>query len=152
MEDCLVSPVVRAEKPQTEKGRQKEDTMKGKTASLFTFMIVIAMVGLCSAGTVDDTLNNAVKQGKVVMLEIGSVGCVPCDKMRPVMEKLRTDYKDKLEVLFIDVRSDKDSPRRFGVTMIPTQVFLDKTGNEFHRHIGFYPYEEIAPILKKAGL
>jgi hypothetical protein len=31
-------------------------------------------------------------------------------------------------------------------------VFLDNSGNEFHRHIGFYPYEEIAPVLKKAGI
>jgi CMP-2-keto-3-deoxyoctulosonic acid synthetase len=36
--------------------------------------------------------------------------------------------------------------------MIPTQVFLDMNGKEFHRHIGFYAYEEIAPVLKKAGL
>ena len=35
--------------------------------------------------------------------------------------------------------------------MIPTQVFLDKNGREFHRHMGFYGYEEIAPVLKKAG-
>jgi len=104
------------------------------------------------AGVVDDTLSNAKKQGKVVMLEIGSVGCIPCDKMKPVMEKLSTNYKDKLEVLFIDIRYDKESPRRFGVTVIPTQVFLDKTGKEFHRHIGFYDYEEITPVLKKAGL
>ena len=115
-------------------------------------MIVMAMAGMCSADVVDDTLNNARKQGKVVMLEIGSVGCIPCDKMKPVMEKLRMDYKDKLEVLFIDVRKDKENMRRFGVTMIPTQVFLDKDGKEFHRHMGYYSFEEIAPVLKKLGI
>jgi hypothetical protein len=36
--------------------------------------------------------------------------------------------------------------------MIPVQVFLDKTGKEFHRHIGFYSYEEIAAMLKKTGI
>ena len=115
-------------------------------------MIVMAMVGLCSAEVVNDTLSNAKKQGKVVMLEIGSVGCIPCDQMKPVMEKLRTNYKDKLEVLFIDVKKDRENPRRFGITMIPTQVFLNKEGKEFHRHIGFYAYEEIVPVLKKQGI
>ena len=86
------------------------------------------------------------------MLELGSVGCIPCEQMKPVMEKLRTNYKGKLEVIFVDVRKDKETGRKFGVTMIPTQVFLDKNGKEFHRHMGFYGYEEIAPVLKKAGL
>ena len=86
------------------------------------------------------------------MLELGSVGCIPCEQMKPVMEKLRTNYKGKLEVLFVDVRKDRENGRRFGVTMIPTQVFLDKNGKEFHRHMGFYGYEEIEPVLKKAGL
>ncbi len=36
--------------------------------------------------------------------------------------------------------------------MIPVQVFLDKSGGEFHRHIGFYPYEEIEGMLKKTGI
>jgi len=86
------------------------------------------------------------------MLELGSVGCVPCEQMKPVIEKLRTNYRGKLEVLFVDVRNDKETSRRFKVFAIPTQVFLDRNGNEFHRHMGFYGYEEIEPVLKKAGL
>lgn len=129
-----------------------EETVKIKRIFLLTFMIVMTMVGLCRADVVDDTLNSAKKQGKLVMLEIGSVGCIPCDKMKVVMDRLRTDYKDKLEVIFIDVRKDKENMRRFGVTMIPTQVFLDKSGKEFHRHIGYYAFDEIAPVLKKQGI
>jgi thioredoxin 1 len=101
---------------------------------------------------VDRVLKDAQKQGRAVMLELGSVGCIPCEQMKPVMEKLRTNYKGKLEVIFVDVRKDRENGRKFGVAMIPTQVFLDKNGKEFHRHIGFYGYEEIEPVLKKAGL
>lgn len=101
---------------------------------------------------VDRALKDAKKEGKAVMLELGSVGCIPCEQMKPVMEKLRTNYKGKLEVFFVDVRKDKEIARRFGVHVIPTQVFLDKGGKEFHRHIGYYAYEEIEPVLKKTGL
>jgi thioredoxin 1 len=76
------------------------------------------------------------------MLELGSVGCLPCEQMKPVMEKLKTNYRGKLEVIFVDVRKDSKNGRRFGVAMIPTQVFLDKDGREFHRHIGFFGYEK----------
>lgn len=85
-------------------------------------------------------LNKAKKEGKIVMLELGSVGCRSCEQMKPVMEKLRTNYKGKIEVICVDVRKDRENGRRFGVAMMPTQVFLDRSGKEFHRHIGFYPY------------
>jgi thioredoxin 1 len=113
---------------------------------------LFALSGCGNAAVLDDVLNNAKKEGKVVMLELGSVGCRPCEQMKPVMEKLRANYKGKLEVIFVDVRKDRENGRRFGVAMIPTQVFLDKNGKEFHRHIGFYGYEEIEPVLKKAGI
>jgi thioredoxin 1 len=116
------------------------------------FAILLFQTGCSQAGDIDSVLAQAKKNGSVVMLELGSVGCVPCEQMKPVMQKLRDSYKGKLEVVFIDVRQDNKTGRRFGVHMIPTQVFLDKQGKEFHRHVGFYSFEEIAPVLKKQGL
>lgn len=120
---------------------------------LLFFMVVFffsATKGFCM--NLDQMLANAKKEGKVVMLELGSVGCIPCEKMRPIMDKLKNNYNGKLEVIFIDVREDERIARRYGVYVIPTQVFLNKNGKEFHRHIGFYPYEDIVQILKKVGL
>ena len=126
--------------------------MKIKSAVLV--VLFLSSLSSCSnaAGDIDGVLNKAKAEGKIVMLELGSVGCIPCEQMKPVMQKLRDTYQGKLDVIFIDVRVDNKTGRRFGANMIPTQVFLDKTGKEFHRHIGFYSYEEIAPILKKNGL
>lgn len=104
------------------------------------------------AAGVEAQLQTAKKEGRFVMLELGSVGCIPCEQMKPVMEKLRTHYKGKLDVIFVDVRRDRETSRRFGSALIPTQVFLDKNGKEFHRHVGFYAYEEIEPVLKKGGI
>jgi thioredoxin 1 len=119
---------------------------------LAVMMTFLALSGYSNATDVNTALSDAKRQGRAVMLELGSVGCVPCEKMKSVMEKLRTSYKGKLEVIFIDVRKDRDTARKFGVYVIPTQVFLDKKGKEFHRHMGFYGYEEIVPVLKKAGI
>ncbi|MGC2062465.1 MAG: thioredoxin family protein [Thermodesulfovibrionales bacterium] len=126
--------------------------MRNRFIIITVLFIVFALTGYSQAADIDDVLNSAKKEGRLIMLELGSVGCIPCEQMKPVMGKLRTNYKGKLEVLFIDVRKDRENARRFGVTMIPTQVFLDRTGKEFHRHMGFYGYEEIEPVLKKAGI
>jgi thioredoxin 1 len=126
--------------------------MKILRTTLTAFIGILLMSGCSQASDVDSVLVQAKKDGKVVMLELGSVGCIPCEQMKPVMQKLRDTYKGKLDVIFIDVREDHKTGNQFGVHMIPTQVFLDKTGKEFHRHIGFYAYDEIAPVLKKAGI
>jgi len=126
--------------------------MKIKLIVAVIFLMVFALSVCSQAAGIDDVLNNAKNEGKAVMLELGSVGCIPCEKMKPVMTKLRTNYRGKLEVFFVDVRKDHDTAQRFGAYVIPTQVFLDKNGREFHRHIGFYGYEEIVPVLKKAGI
>lgn len=126
--------------------------MKRKIVVLIGLLSFFALTGYSRASGIDDVLNSAKKEGKVVMLELGSVGYIPCEQMKPVMEKLRTNYNGKLEVIFVDIRRDRDTGRNFGVAMIPTQVFLDKKGKEFHRHIGYYSYEEIHAVLKKAGL
>ncbi len=115
--------------------------------------LLLALSASCTnASDLDGALNKAKSEGKIVMLELGSVGCIPCEQMKPVMAKLSEKYKGKLDVIFIDVKKDNETARRFGVYVIPVQVFLDKSGKEFHRHMGFYSYEEIAAMLKKTGI
>ena len=121
---------------------------------LFIFVVTLSFgfAGCSNASDLDDHLHNAQREGRIVMLELGSVGCIPCEQMKPVMARLSDTYKGKLDVIFIDVKKDHAAARRYGVYMIPVQVFLDTKGKEFHRHVGFYPYEEITPILNKAGI
>ena len=114
-------------------------------------VMLLAQIG--EAASLDDALAQAKKEGKIVMLELGSVGCIPCEQMRPVMQRLSRDYPGKLEVIFVDIKVDREAGRKFGVFGIPTQVFLDRNGKEFSRHVGFYSYEDIrAKVLKKMGL
>ena len=119
------------------------------------FLLIVLLISVHSyswATDLDSNLAKAKADKKFVMLELGSVGCIPCDQMRPVMDKLTQTYKGKLEVVFVDVRKNSEPARRFKVFGIPTQVFLDRNGKEFHRHIGFYDYETIVTVLKKAGI
>ncbi len=120
-------------------------------AIVLVLLAVTLIMSVSTAGDLDASLKKAKAEGRFVMLELGSVGCIPCEQMKPVMAKLSESYKGKLDVIFVDVKKDRDTGRRFGVYMIPVQVFLDKNGREFHRHVGYYPYEEIAALLKQAG-
>lgn len=85
-------------------------------------------------------------------LELGSVGCRPCDMMAPIIAELKKDYAGKLSVEFYDVRKDPAPAREHGIRVIPTQIFLDRSGKEVFRHEGFLPKEEILPILAQMGV
>ncbi len=47
---------------------------------------------------------------------------------------------------------DDRPAKTYNIQVIPTQVFLDKDGHEFHRHEGFYPLEQIESLLRDRGL
>ncbi|OPX28356.1 MAG: hypothetical protein B1H06_03440, partial [Candidatus Cloacimonas sp. 4484_143] len=61
-------------------------------------------------------------------------------------------YGDQIEVIFHDVKKEKEIAEQFRIRMIPTQVFLNSEGEEIHRHIGFYPEAQIDEFLLKQGL
>jgi len=93
-------------------------------------------------------------KARVTFIELGSVNCIPCKQMVPVMESIEEKYGNQIEVVFHDVWKPDGKPyaQKYGIKLIPTQVFLDENGKEFHRHEGFYPEEEIDKILQGKGL
>jgi thioredoxin 1 len=90
----------------------------------------------------------------VTFVELGSVKCIPCRQMQPVMRAIEEKYAGRVKVIFYDVWKDdqRDYAEKYGIRVIPTQVFLDKAGKEFFRHEGFYPEAEIDKLLQKRGL
>lgn len=91
---------------------------------------------------------------KVTFIELGSVNCVPCKMMQPVMKAIEEKYGEQVKVVFYDVwtKEQKQYAQLYKIKLIPTQVFLDENGKEFHRHEGFYPEAEIDKILQGKGL
>lgn len=91
---------------------------------------------------------------KVTFIELGSVKCIPCKMMQPVMKEIEEEYKDQVKVLFYDVWTEQGRPyaEKYRIRVIPTQVFLDKDGNEYFRHEGFFPKEELVKVLKMKGV
>lgn len=91
----------------------------------------------------NNIVDNTRFNGKPSMIDFGSKGCVPCDMMTPILEKLKNKYKNKINVLFIHVNEEQILGAKFNIQSIPVQVFFDKKGNEVFRHEGFFAEEEI---------
>ncbi|GAH19233.1 unnamed protein product [marine sediment metagenome] len=91
---------------------------------------------------------------KVTFVELGSVKCIPCKQMQPIMKEIEEEYKGQVKVVFYDVWTVEGKPyiKEFGIRAIPTQVFLDKNGKEYFRHQGFFAKDELVEVLKMQGV
>ena len=97
--------------------------------------------------------NNLPKGIKVVFVEIGSVNCIPCKMMQPVMKDVEQKYGEQVKVVFYDVWTPEGRPygQEYNIRVIPTQIFMDRSGKEISRHEGFYPKEKLIKMLKEKG-
>lgn len=89
---------------------------------------------------------------QVTFLELGADRCIPCREMQPIMKEIAAAFPDRVQVIFYDVWKDSAPAEKYGIQLIPTQVFLDQKGKEIARHVGLFPKEEILELLKKHGV
>ena len=101
---------------------------------------------------VNNPLTAALKNSLPTMVDFGSTTCMPCIQMKPIMEELQNELTGKANIIFINVNEQPVLTRQYKITLIPLQVFFDKSGTEIYRHIGFYPKDSIMVWLNKAGL
>jgi len=128
-----------------------------KIFTLTFFIIFIFSVITCSEETASqDNKGKGESQSKtkVTFVELGSVKCVPCIQMQPIMKSVEEKYGKQIKVIFYDVWTDEGHKYAeiYKIQLIPTQVFLDENEKEIFRHIGFFPEAEIDKFLQEQGL
>ena len=115
-------------------------------------VLAVLYVGVFQKRTPESASGSAAAKAQVTFVELGSVNCIPCKAMQPVMRQLEKRYGNQIQVVFHDVWQDDTPAKTYNIRVIPTQVFLDQNGHEFHRHEGFYPLEDIEKLLRDRGL
>ncbi|MBT8386693.1 MAG: thioredoxin family protein [Ignavibacteria bacterium] len=128
-----------------------------KIFTLTFFIIFIISIIACSEETASQ--DNEVKvesqlKAKITFVELGSVKCVPCIQMQPIMKSVEAKYGEQIKVIFYDVWTDEGHKYAeiYKIQLIPTQVFLDENEKEIFRHVGFFPEAEIDKFLQEQGL
>jgi thioredoxin 1 len=128
------------------------------TSVLFLALAFIIAPGCSSDSNRDKTVKKqpsaAAARKMITFVELGSIKCIPCKMMQPVMKEIEKEYGDRVAVVFHDVWTAEGEPygKQYRIMVIPTQVFLDKDGKEFFRHEGYFPKDEIVKVLKTRGV
>lgn len=63
-------------------------------------------------------------QQKSVVVDFYADWCGPCRTLTPTVEKLAEDYQGKVEIVKVNVDSNPELAIRYGVSSIPTVVFI----------------------------
>lgn len=86
------------------------------------------------------------------LVDLGADKCIPCKMMAPILAEMKTTFAGRLEVEFVDVWKTPEAGRRYGVRLIPTQIFFAPDGTELARHEGFLSREDIVAKWKELGV
>jgi thioredoxin 1 len=126
-----------------------------KNPFLPLILLVGSLILTADNGAIESGRSAAVeKKPLVTFVELGSVKCIPCKMMQPVMKEIEKEYGDQVTVVFHDVWTDAGKPfsAQYKIRVIPTQVFLDRNGKEYFRHEGFFPKEDLVKVLQQQGV
>lgn len=83
----------------------------------------------------------------VKLLDFKAIWCSPCRIMEPIIEELKKELGDKVEVVEIDVDKEPDEAAKYGVMSIPTFIVL-KDRKEAGRKIGVTSKEDLLKLLQ----
>ncbi|GEM_PF-5309916 len=88
--------------------------------------------------------------GKVTLLEVSSVWCVPCRAMKPRMENLSRRFDDtgRAKIYIVEMDNDPGVIDRFQVTVTPELILFDRNGREVMRKKGLTEEAELAGAIE----
>lgn len=54
--------------------------------------------------------------------------CAPCKMVAPILEELKEEYGDKLEIFKVDTEQEREISSMFGIQSIPSLLFIPVEG------------------------
>ena len=94
-----------------------------------------------------DDFEHVITTNKLVLVDIGATWCPPCRKMLPVIDKVKSQFANKLYFLAVDGGVDMDVMKHLQFETLPTFIIY-KNGKEVWRKTGIVEENEFVKILQ----
>lgn len=69
--------------------------------------------------------------GVPIIIDFGADSCIPCKQMAPVLATLNEELQGKAIIKFVDVWKYQELAEGYPISLIPTQVLIDKDGKPY---------------------
>ncbi len=93
-------------------------------------LILLILMFIVIAGCKDN------RKYKVTLIEIMSSSCDSCITVyKPMVKELKKEFKNRVKFVIYDTATDEGVKMadRYGITKLPTFIFLDENGVEYFR-------------------
>ena len=90
-------------------------------------------------------IDNILANNNLVLIHFGTDWCVPCKKMKPVIQQIQKELKN-VKVLFIDTDINKELVSKHKIEGIPVFIVF-RNGEEVFKHIGIVSKEKLLEQL-----
>ena len=97
----------------------------------------------------DEDFENKIKKEDISVIQFSASWCSPCKALKPVMDKLSDEYKDRANFYITDIEeSGINTGSAAGIRGVPT-VIIYKKGVEIDRKVGGVPESHMKEFLDK---
>jgi len=90
----------------------------------------------------------------VKLLYFSAEWCGPCNTQSPIIDEIKEEYEDEIDVNKIDIEENEDVSAKYQVRSLPTIIVLteDEDGNEElqDRFVGVTQKQDIEDSIKSA--
>jgi thioredoxin 1 len=83
--------------------------------------------------------------------DFGAENCIPCKTMMGILNPMMQEFTGKVDIRIINVYKEQALANQYHIQVIPTQVFMDTTGQEFYRHVGVLLRDSILSKFTEFG-
>jgi len=88
-----------------------------------------------------------IKSDKPVIVDFWAVWCGPCRIVGPIVQEIGEEYSDKAVVGKLDVDSNPEAAKTYGIRNIPTILFF-KNGEVVDKQVGAVPKQVLVQKLE----
>tara|TARA_X000000950_G_scaffold261082_1_gene330991 strand:+ start:3146 stop:3463 length:318 start_codon:yes stop_codon:yes gene_type:complete len=97
----------------------------------------------------DKDFEDKIKKEDISVIQFSASWCSPCKALKPVMDKLSDEYKDRANFYITDIEdSGINTGSAAGIRGVPT-VIIYKKGIEIDRKVGGVPESHMKEFLDK---
>jgi len=93
-----------------------------------------------------DEFNALINTEKLVFVDFYAPWCAPCRKMMPMMDSLKTEYKDKVTIVKINVDASKKLMKELSIVSVPYLVLYHK-GIILYSKYGLIEKQELEKVF-----
>jgi thioredoxin 1 len=96
------------------------------------------------------SFNDIVKGEKPTLVDFYADWCGPCKMMAPILEEIKSELKEEVRIVKIDVDKNPGIAQKFQVQGVPT-LMVFKNGEIKWRQSGVVPTEYLRKAIQEAG-